>query len=264
MDAPMIRVADLTVESAGRTRLGGVSLAADAGEIVGVIGPNGAGKSTLLGVLAGIERRWTGSITVIAREQRNWDRLAYAATVSYLPQEFRCEWALSVADLVRLGASRGQGFGWRAGSGEIKDSAWVYDAFDLAALRERIFNTLSGGEKARAVLAAAVAGRPPVLLADEPIASLDAYHQIEAMEHLRRLASEGTAVIIVLHDLTFAARYCDRLVLLDAGAVAATGRPNDVLRPETLARVYHVRALFGEHDGERYVVPWAQVEGEGP
>jgi len=260
MSAPVIGIRDLTLASNGRARLADVSLDVDAGALVGIIGPNGAGKSTLLKILAGVEPGWSGAVGVLGRAMGAWDRLAYARAVAYLPQEFQCQWALTVEDLVALGATRGEGFGWSsAGSISDRERAWVYEAFDLVPLRRRIFNTLSGGEKARARLAAAVAARPRVLLADEPVANLDPFHQIEAIERLRALASGGTTILMVVHDLTIAARFCDRLVLLDGGRIACVGATDTVLQPDWLAHVYRVRALFGTHDGGRYVIPWTRL-----
>lgn len=257
MGKAVIVVENLTVAGNGRDRLAGVSLEIGEGETVGVIGPNGAGKSTLLNVLAGVERQWSGSVHVFGRSLGDWDRQAYARAVAYLPQEFRSQWALTVEDLVAIGASRGRGFGWvQDGGGNYE---WIFEAFDLSGLRRRVFNTLSGGEKARVALAASVASEPRVLLADEPVASLDPLHQLEAMERLRALTAAGTTVVIVLHDLTMVARFCDRLILLDAGRIACAGTPDTVLRPNWLAKVYGIEALMGEHEGARYVVPWSRA-----
>lgn len=260
MDAPVISARGLVLAGEARDRLADVSLDVAAGTVVGIIGPNGAGKSTLLGILAGVEKRWRGAVTVLGRYVQDWDRLAYAREVAYLPQEFHCQWALTVENLVTMGAERGRSFGWPSLPVAAVDPGWVYAAFDLEPLRRRIFNTLSGGEKARALLAASVAARPCILLADEPVANLDPLHQLEAMGRLRGLASDGTAVVIVLHDLTIAARFCDVLVLLDRGQVACAGTPDAVLQPEWLARVYGVRAVFGRHEGANYVLPWARVD----
>lgn len=257
MGKAVIVTENLTVAGNGRDRLVGISLEIGDGETVGIIGPNGAGKSTLLNVLAGVERQWSGSVHVLGRSLNDWNRQAYARTVAYLPQEFRSQWALMVEDLVAIGASRGRGFGWvQDGGGNYE---WIFEAFDLANLRRRVFNTLSGGEKARVALATSVASEPRVLLADEPTASLDPLHQLEAMERLRALAAAGTTVAIVLHDLTMAARFCDRLILLDAGRVACAGTPDAVLQPDWLAKVFGIEALMGAHEGARYVVPWSRA-----
>jgi iron complex transport system ATP-binding protein len=112
---------------------------------------------------------------------------------------------------------------------------------------------------ARVLLARALAGAPEILLADEPVAGLDPYHQLEVMEHLAGLAASGTGIVVVLHDLALAARFCRRLVLLDKGRIAAEGAPAEVLTPERLAGVYRIEAVRGRHDGADYVLPWKRV-----
>ncbi|MCG8690894.1 MAG: ABC transporter ATP-binding protein, partial [Minwuiales bacterium] len=123
---------------------------------------------------------------------------------------------------------------------------------------ERIVTTLSGGERLRTLLARALATEPRVLLADEPIAALDPYHQLHVMQLLRELAGRGGEVIAVLHDLTLAARFCDRLVLLDGGNVVADGPPDAVLNPANIETVYRIDAHFGRVSDQAYVVPWTR------
>jgi iron complex transport system ATP-binding protein len=260
--AALMDAKDLTLPGLAKPRLSDVGMNLAAGEIVGIVGPNGAGKSSLLAVLAGVQTGWGGSVTVSDRDIRQWDRIALARIVSYLPQDFRCQWAFTVENLIGLGASRGQAFGQHFGWGgatAAREAEWVYDAFDLALLRHRPFHLLSGGEQARAALAAAIAAQPSALLADEPIANLDPYHQLDALRHLKRLAEGGMAVAIAMHDLTLAARFCDRLILMDGGRVVTAGPPDVVLTVERLAAIYRIKAVLGMHDGEPYVVPWTRA-----
>jgi iron complex transport system ATP-binding protein len=109
------------------------------------------------------------------------------------------------------------------------------------------------------MLARALAGEPEILLADEPVSGLDPYHRLEVMEHLAALAADGRAVAVVLHDLTLAARYCGRVILLDGGKVVATGAPREVLSAQRLAEVYRIDALIGERDGSPTILPWARL-----
>jgi iron complex transport system ATP-binding protein len=261
MNEQAVEARDLSLARNGHAVLDAVTLNVGAGAIVGVIGPNGAGKSTLLKVIAGVEHGWRGAVRVMGRDARAWSRLDYARQVAYLPQEFHCHWPMTVEELVMLGASRGRGFGWPTARAHWSVPAldWAFAALGIEPLRRRVFNTLSSGEKARARLAAVVASRPRVVLADEPIANLDPYHQIEAIEQLRMLAKDGAAIVIVVHDLTIAARFCDRLILLDGGRVARAGDAASVLDPTGLATVYRVSAVFGAHQGERYVIPWTKL-----
>jgi iron complex transport system ATP-binding protein len=131
----------------------------------------------------------------------------------------------------------------------------------VAHLAARRAGTLSGGEHARVMLARALAAEPGILLADEPVADLDPYHSIDVMDHLAALARRGRAVVVVLHDLTLAARYCDRLVLLDGGRIVADGAPGPTLSPANLAAVYRVAALRGSHEGKAYLLPWTRLPG---
>ena len=134
-------------------------------------------------------------------------------------------------------------------------------ATDTVALRERRIGTLSGGERMRVLLARALAVEAAMLFADEPTAALDPAHQILAMELLGETARKGAGVVVVLHDLTLAARFCDRVVLLDRGRVVADGPPH-VLTNDLIENVYGVTALRGEHDGSPYILPWRLVGGE--
>jgi iron complex transport system ATP-binding protein len=131
---------------------------------------------------------------------------------------------------------------------------------EVLELAGRNVMTLSGGERARVLLARALAVEAPILLADEPVASLDPYHQLQVMELLRDCAKKGAAVLVVLHNLTLAGRFCDRLVLLRAGAVLADGPPGEVLASGVIERAYQVQTIAGTHAGQSYVLPWARLE----
>jgi iron complex transport system ATP-binding protein len=130
-------------------------------------------------------------------------------------------------------------------------------------LAQRNMHELSGGERARVMLARALAGEPAVLLADEPVAALDPYHQLGVMELLVTRARSGSAVVVVMHDLTLAARFCDRLVLLDQGRVVGDGPPAAVLSPAALAATYQVEAVVGQHEGALTILPWRRLGDHG-
>jgi iron complex transport system ATP-binding protein len=130
-------------------------------------------------------------------------------------------------------------------------------AADVHTLRQRTMSNLSGGERMRVLLARALAVEGELLLADEPVAALDPLHQLEVMELLRRKTAAGGGVVVVLHDLSLAARYCDRLVLLSNGRVLAAGLPADVLTDENLAAAFGVNVIRGERDGVPFVLPWS-------
>ena len=241
----MISAENIVVRLGGRVVLDGVSIAARDGETLGLIGPNASGKTTLMRVLAGLVAPDGGTLFAIENRPRY---------IAYLEQNAAVHWPLAVRRVVALGRLPHLGPFQRPG---VADARAIDDAMaqaDVAGLADRPVTELSAGEKARVFLARALATEPRVILADEPVASLDPYHQIQVMELLRGHAARG-AVIAVLHDLTLAARFCDRLVLLHGGKVAAEGTPGDVLTPDNVARVYSVTATFG--DG--YVVPLARL-----
>jgi len=249
----------VTVKLGTRTALDRVSASVASGEFVGLIGPNGAGKTTLLRALAGLVEPAAGGVALDARPIAAIGRRVRARRLGYLPQEGTIHWALPVADVVLMGRLPHLGPWDRPGERDRAIAADAMAALDIADLAARPATRLSGGEKARVLLARALAGAPEILLADEPVAGLDPYHRLEVMEHLAGLAATGTGVVVVLHDLALAARFCRRLVLLDKGRIAAEGTPADVLTPERLAAVYRIEAVRGRHDDADYVLPWKRV-----
>ncbi|MBM3487779.1 MAG: ABC transporter ATP-binding protein [Alphaproteobacteria bacterium] len=235
--------------------LDGVSIAAEPGVLLGLIGPNGAGKSTLLRVLAGIERPTAGRVTLDGAALETIPGAVRARRIAYLAQGSTVHWPLTVERLVALGRLPHRS---RFGAETETDRAAIGRALaktETAALRDRPVSSLSGGERMRALIARALVVDAAILLADEPVAGLDPYHQLQLLELLRTRADAGGAIVVVLHDLTLASRFCDRLALLDAGTRVASGAPDAVLSVANLARVYRISALTGTHDGTPYIVP---------
>jgi iron complex transport system ATP-binding protein len=252
----------LRVVRGGRAILDDVDFEARAGELVGLLGPNGAGKSTLLRVLAGVLPAEGGRLTLRGRDPAGIDRQGRARELAYLPQAAECHWPLAVEEVVALGRLPHRG-PWAPATGadrEAVERALGYT--DTLSLRRRRVDTLSGGERARVLLARALAGEPRVLLADEPVAGLDPAHQLEVMAVLDRLAGEGASVVVVLHDLTLAARHCHRLVLLDEGRLVASGSSEEVLSAENLGRSFHIRAHRGRSPEGPYVIPVARIDDQ--
>jgi len=244
----MIAAENITLRRGGRVVLDGVSIAARDGEMVGLIGPNASGKTTLMRVLAGLLAPDAGTVTpTLSLAER-------ARSIAYMEQGAVCHWPLSVRRLVALGRLPHLGPFQRPSDDDARAIEAALAEADVAGLADRPVTELSSGELARVHLARALATGPRVLLADEPGASLEPNHQLQVMALRRGQAARG-CVVAVLHDLTLAARFCDRLVLLDRGRVAAEGKPMAVLTPENLARVYAVTAAFGDS----YVVPLARL-----
>lgn len=230
-DAP-VAAHGVTVRYGDRVVLDHVSLDLAVGQVLALAGPNGAGKSTLLSVLAGDVRPHQGHVTYFGRDLHTLtvQRLARVRAVQL--QESRSAFAFTVRQIVLMGRAP-----WPPGDDErIVDAAIA--TVELAGFEERAFPTLSGGEKARASFARALAQETPVMFLDEPTAALDIRHQEALLETVRQRARAGAAVVVVLHDLTLAAAYADRIVVLHDGAVALQGTPEEALRADALSEIY--------------------------
>jgi iron complex transport system ATP-binding protein len=235
----------IVVRLGARAGLRDVTVALRAGEVTAVVGPNGAGKSTLLSCLAGLRRPDAGEVRLDGRAVSSLPPRQRARRIGYLPQVPEIAWRLDVHTFVRLGRTAHRGvFGEDPGDARAVDRALASAAMTEFALRD--VTTLSGGERARALIARALAGEPDWLLADEPLTGLDLSHQIDAGELLRTVAQGGVGVVVSLHDLSFAARVADRIVLIAEGQLLADGAPADALAPPTLARAYGVDAGWVE------------------
>lgn len=256
----LLSTRDITVSLGGRPVLNGVSLDVTPGELVALIGPNGAGKTTLMRALAGLLDP-AGAITLEGQALADMPRAQRARLMGYLPQGGGPNWPVTVRELVMLGRLPHRG-PW---SGETEADTSAVDAaiaaMHVGHLANRPADQLSGGERARVLLARALAGAPKLLLADEPVAGLDPYHRLEVMERLTERAENGMAIIVVLHDLTLAARFCHRLILMHDGRIAGDGPPAGVLTPNLLKTVYRVEALTGSESGANWIVPWKRLPG---
>jgi len=246
----------------GRPILSSVTLAARPGEVLGLIGPNGAGKSALLRCAAGLVPGFTGSVAIGGTALHALEPARRARRLAYLPQAGEAAWPITVAAAVALG---------RLAHGERGDDptaipavAAALAAVGIAGLGARRLDTLSGGERALALLARALAVEAPLMLLDEPCAALDPRGQLATMALFRRLAAGGACVCVVLHDLSLAARFCDRVAVLDRGRLVAHGPPAEVLDDGLLGDVYGVRGLRCVADGVDVLIPWAAQSGAGP
>lgn len=244
---------DVSVRLGGTPVLHGVDLQVRGGEVVALAGPNGAGKSTLLAVLAGDVVPDSGAVTLDGRPVRSIAPAALARRRAVLLQRQGLSFGFRVADVVRMGRSP-----WHRTAERERDEEVVARAMTIAdvdALAERLFPTLSGGEQARTSFARVLAQETPVLLLDEPTAALDIRHQEALLAIARGVARAGSAVVVVLHDLSLAAAYADRICLLDRGRVAADGPPAQVLTADLLGSVYDHPVSVSRVDGSLVVVP---------
>jgi iron complex transport system ATP-binding protein len=236
--------------------LDGVDVALSAGEMVGLIGPNGSGKTTLLRALANLQAPEEGVVRYAGRTAGEIGGRALARKIAYLAQGGTVHWTMRVEALVALGRLPHRRPFQGPGTADRAAIERAMTAADVNSLRHRTMAQLSGGERMRVLLARAFAVEADMLLADEPTAALDPLHQLGVMDLLRQSARDGRGVLVVLHDLTLAARFCDRLVLLAGGKVLAQGRPADVLTDQNVAAAYGVEVVRGERDGVPYLVPW--------
>ena len=225
-------------------RLAGISASLEPGAITAICGPNGAGKSSLLESLAGLLAPEAGEVLLDGAELAALDRRERARRIGYLPQIGEVAWDLPVRALAGLGRLP---HGDRAGEPAERALA----ALDLDNLAERPVSTLSGGERARALLARVLAGEPEWILADEPLAALDLAHQLSLLGHLRRAAEGGTGVVLVLHDLALAMNHASRVLVLDRGRLAADGAPETALSEEMIGKVWGVSARWLGEPGAR-------------
>ena len=245
----------LCVALRGREVLAGLDLVANAGELTAVIGPNGAGKSTLLRVLAGLLTPSRGIASLDVRPIADWPPQALARALAYLPQERIVHWALAARAVVALGRLPHRPLGAGESAADIAAIDAALAAMDVAALAQRPVLEMSGGERARVLVARALAQQPRALLADEPAAGLDPAHQLSLFRHFAALAAAGRTVVVALHDLSLAARFCHSIVLVHEGRTVAAGSPKDVLTNEHLAAVYGIDARYRIIDGVPVVLP---------
>ena len=241
------------VDLDGRTILDDVTLSVGGGEVLALVGPNGAGKSTLLGVLSGERRPARGTVTLEGRELGSIRHSELARMRSVLTQENQVSFPFRVIEVVSMGRAP-----WAREIEGRDDIAAVNDALkaaDVAHLATRRYTALSGGERARVSLARVLAQRTKTVFLDEPTASLDLKHQEDVMRMARTLADRGCTVVVVLHDLSLASAYADRMALISGGTLEAIGTPAEVLTEERIERVYGLPVELHLVGGRPVVVP---------
>jgi len=258
-DSTTLSAAGICVARDGRDILQQVDFALNPAEVVGLLGPNGAGKSTLLSVLAGVSAQDSGTVKLGSADLNGMAHSERARQVAYLPQNAPVHWPLTVSRVVALGRLPHRDV---PGNSRQADAAQVEAALrqtEMAEFRHRTMESLSGGERMRVLVARMLAVQARVLLADEPVTGLDPYFQLEFMDLFLQQARQGRSVVLVLHDLTLAARYCDRVVVLDEGRVAAAGKPEEVLDESLLASVYRVEGLRADASEHALILPWKRL-----
>ena len=257
-----VGVDGLTIRAGQRVLLDNVSVSASAGECIAIAGPNGAGKSTLLRTLAGLIPQ-QGRVRLNGQNIQMMSLRQRARLAAYLPQQTVLHWPVSIAAAVLIGRAP---YGYAGGSPSPQDKAALDHALaetGLTDLAARRVDTLSGGERARVAFARFLVSEAPVLLADEPIAALDAGYQVSVLASLARLAREGRCVICVLHDLTLAARWATRAILMHRGRIAADGPACEIMTAAGLEAVYQTPFTHAIVEGKPVIAPSRDPRGAG-
>lgn len=260
----MIEVRDVTLEINGKVLLHDVSFVAEPGQVTGLIGPNGAGKSTMLAVISGDLTHKSGTVRVAGLDPQQASALELARARAVMLQDVAVSFEFLVRDVVAMGRRPWEGTPLAALDDAFIDAA--LQATDTLHLAGRDIATLSGGERARVALSRVLAQRTPVIMLDEPTAALDIRHQEQVLGLVRRIAETAqVAVIVVLHDLNAAAAYCDHIVCLANGTVAADGSVSEVYTDDTLSSIYgwpiqvkHVDGVISVHPERRKETESAQ------
>lgn len=248
--AALLQAKGVSVRIGGKPIVTNAALTLRTGELVVLVGPNGAGKTTLVRALAGLTPT-SGDILVQGAPLHHLAPRARAKIIAYLPQGHAFHWPMEVSAVVGLGR---QPYADAFSTLSPADRAAVTRAMASTTTEPfigRTVTSLSGGERARVALARALATEAPILLADEPTASLDPRHQLMVMDILRATAHRGTGVLAILHDLVLASRYADRVVVMQHGRIVADDRPDVALSLDRLASVFGVEAIAADTGFER-------------
>lgn len=239
----MLSAKNLVVRVGAKTILDDCSLELKPGELVGIIGPNGAGKSTFVAALAGLRPLSGGAVLLDDKLLASLPARERALRIAYLPQLNEVSWPITVERLAELGRLPHLELRARMNGADHAAVTNALEVTDLLALRARMVDTLSGGERARALLARALATQSAYLIADEPAAHLDPRYQRTVFSCLRDVAQAGTGVIVVLHDLSLALQFCTRLILLDRGRILSDGLPSGVIDAASTHEAFALKPL---------------------
>ena len=250
----LITARGLQVHKRSRNILDDAHCTIRAGEVLGLVGPNGAGKTTLLRALIGIQSLSAGDVHVKSLPLAQWRRRDLAQVIGYLPQQAMFYWPLSVSEAVGFGRFPHRASQAQSSSSDDAAIEREMSRLEITALKARMVHELSGGERMRVHLARLLCGDHEVFVADEPITSLDPKFQLDVLTRLRQSARAGAGVVISIHDLGLAVRFCDRLLVLDRGRIVADDFVERALSDEILHTVFHVAGTYTTIKGERSLI----------
>lgn len=250
-----LAITDLSFGYNGKATIEDVFLEVERGAVVSLVGPNGAGKSTLIKCIDRILRPQRGTVLVDGKAASLMGSKDFSRMMGYVPQSTKEIFPYTVFDIVLMG--RRPHIGWRVTGGDVKVVAKTLKFMGIEQFASRYFDELSGGEKQKIAMARAIVQEPEILLLDEPTSNLDIKHQLEVMRTVRLLVEKGRiSAIMAMHDLNLASRFSDKIVMLKDGRVFEMGRPESVLIPENIEKVYGVRAeVIKDSTGRPYVMP---------
>ncbi len=260
MTPPLLQIEDVSFSYDEEPVLKDVSFDLRQGEFVGVIGPNGSGKSTLLKLLGGVLAYDGGSISFRETDLRQCNRKEFARSVAWISQEHPMVFPFKVSEIVLMGRHPYLSPLTFEGQDDFDIARGAMELTQTLKFSDRGFNEISGGEKQRVIIASAIAQEPEMMLLDEPTSALDIKYQMQILKILRRLNhQDGITLVLAMHDLHLASKFCQRLILLSEGKIVCDGPPEDVLKKEILEEVYGVKVkLFrDEEDGSVLVSPEA-------
>lgn len=259
-----LSLSNVDVSLGARKVLRGLSLTLEAGDVLAIVGPNGAGKSTALRAFAGLVPPDSGAIALDGRDIAHYARDELGRAIAYLPQDRNVHWGLAVERVVSLGRLPHKSFASGMSGADRAAITAAMNRADVAGLAQRSATRLSGGERARVLMARALAQEARYLVADEPTAGLDPAHALSLFEELRSEARNGRGVAVALHDLALAARYATRVALIKDGYCMAVGPPAQVLSKEHLASAFGIDGIMTEVDGLPVFLPRAALRPTFP